>query len=343
MLRMMRQELVSILLGEVPQEVRGDVFPPSMNKSAPAYVTRTVPKQEVVGQEAATVDGQEVVFELRGYPPDILLIRAVLEIENIFDRETISLGQKLFQYSRGILNSYGGDLAFSEDYNVFVVSGYEGEPEQFLVHAPVIASLLKSERLELAEREVEYTLRSQIKYAKDDLAIVDWDGTILFDAEGDTEEDLELLTLANLQLLRHRILDRQLDERLAEIGGRVDKPFGRMSLSRREIAEDLRAIVRDRTASISELKRLERDIKMIGDWYSARFYELARGKFKIEEWHRSIRGKLESLEDIYSIVVENFTVSAKHRAEWVQIILFFVLQVGWFVLIILEFFYFTRH
>jgi hypothetical protein len=35
-------------------------------------------------------------------------------------------------------------------------------------------------------------------------------------------------------------------------------------------------------------------------------------------------------------VLENFTVSAKHRVEWIQIIAFFFLQIGWFVLIVLE-------
>ena len=98
-----------------------------------------------------------------------------------------------------------------------------------------------------------------------------------------------------------------------------------------------------RMVSISELQRLERDVKLIGDWYSARFYELAAAKFKIEEWRKAIRGKLESLEDAYSVVVENFTVSAKHQAEWVQIIAFFILQVGWLVLIVLELFQIFRH
>jgi hypothetical protein len=94
--------------------------------------------------------------------------------------------------------------------------------------------------------------------------------------------------------------------------------------------------------SISELQRLERDIKLIGDWYSARFYELAATKFKIDEWRRTIRSKLESLEDTYSLVVENFTVSTKYRAEWVQIILFFILQFGWLVLLVIEFLRFMR-
>ena len=36
-----------------------------------------------------------------------------------------------------------------------------------------------------------------------------------------------------------------------------------------------------------------------------------------------ILGKLDLLEDVYSIISENFAISWKSRAEWLQIILFF--------------------
>ncbi|MFA5864586.1 MAG: hypothetical protein WC975_07840 [Phycisphaerae bacterium] len=339
----MKQQLVTIVLGEVAQAVRGEIFQPPLIKSAPVYAASAVPRPVMIGQETGLIDDRRVVFNLRGYPPDILLIQATLDVENIFQKEIIALEEKVFRSARLILQSYGGNQVFSEEYSIFIISGYQGEPEQFLVHAPVIASLLKSERLDLDPNEVEYTLKSQIKYANNDLTIIDWDGAWLFDPEGDTEEDLELLTLANLQLLRHRILDRQLDERLELLANRANKTSTGMWLAKnKDITEDLREIIKNRMASISELQRLERDIKLIGDWYSARFYDLATSKFKLEEWRKSIRSKLESLEDIYSIVVENFTVSAKHRAEWIQIIAFFFLQIGWFILIFLEIFHLTR-
>ncbi len=339
----MKQQLVTLVLGEVAQAVRGEVFQPQLVKSAPLYAATAVPYSLIVGQETGTIDGREIVFTLRGYPPDILLIQTAVDVDDVFQKEIFTLEEKLFRYSHTILHSYGGNLEFSEDYSIFIVSHFEGEPEQFFEHAPIIASLLKSERMELDPDEVEYTLKSQIKYSQNDLSIIDWDGAFLFDPEGNTKEDLELLTLANLQLLRHRILDRQLDERLQHMTDRAGRsPIRMWSSYDKELIQDLRDIVKSRTTAISELQRLERDIKLIGDWYSARFYDLATSKFKIEEWRKSIRSKLESLEDIYSIVVENFTVSGKHRAEWIQIIAFFVLQIGWFALIILELYQMTH-
>jgi hypothetical protein len=337
----MKQQLITLLLGEVAESLRGEVFKPISTKSAPVYSETAVPRQVIVGSETVTIDSRTIEFQLRAYSPDILLIRSVTDVDDLFQKERLfTLEESIYAHAYRILESRGGKAHFSEEYSVFTALNYDGEPEQFLVHAPAIASLLKSEKLELDPKEVKYTLDAQIKYAKNDLAIIDWDGAFLFDPSGDVEEEIELLTLANLQLLRHRILDRQLDQRLTRMAKMV--PTGKKSFAHKELREDLRGILRMRMLSLSELQRLEREIKLIGDWYSARLYNLAAGKFRIDDWRKSIQGKVDSLEDVYSVVLENFTVSAKHRVEWIQIIAFFFLQVGWFALIILEFIQLTR-
>ncbi|MGA2916556.1 MAG: hypothetical protein ABSE89_11070 [Sedimentisphaerales bacterium] len=334
-----KQQLITLLLGKVTQELSGEMFNPTIIKSSPVYYKTAVPRQVIVGHENYTIGGQNVTFHLRGYQPDVLLIQTTIDVENIFNKEGVfSLEKQSYEHSYRILKQYGGDLLFSEEYSVFVVANYPGDPDQFLKHRDVIVSLLKSELRDLDPQEVEYTLNSRIKYGNNDLSIIDWDGAFLFDPIGDIEEDLELLTLANLQLLRHRILDHQLDSRLTRMAELLHNiPIaGTRHPKVKELAQKMKETMEIRTVSISELQRLERDIKLIGDWYSARFYELAATKFKIDEWRKTIRSKLESLEDAYSMVVENFTVSAKSRAEWVQIILFFILQIGWAILIILD-------
>ena len=343
----MRQQAVLMLLGEAGENLRGEFFPTRTSKSGPTYYAATMPRQISVGRETVQVGDDTVVFELRGYAPDVLLIETRVSFANMFDAETFDLEERLFKKAHEILRSHGGTSEYSEEYSVFMVSHYRGPPEAFLHHSQIIASLLKSERQELADQEIAHTLQTQIKYGRHDLAIIDWDGAILFDPEGDFEQEIELLTLANLQLLRHRTLDRDLDRRLERMAGLVQEgepgkavrsPFGH-----HELARGLVEVIRDRTHSIAQLQRLEREIKLIGDWYSARFFDVTSNKFKIADWRRTIQSKLESVEDIYAIVAENFIVSRRHRAEWIQIILFFILQVGWLILIVLEFFYFTRH
>jgi hypothetical protein len=339
-----KQQLITLVLGKVSRELAGEVFNPAIIKSSPVYYKTAVPKQVIVGQENFTIGGKEVTFHLRGYQPDVLLIQTTIEVENIFHKEGIfALERQSYEHSYRILKEYGGDTLFSEEYSVFAVANYQGDPEQFLKHRDVIVSLLKSEILDLDPQEVQYTLGSKIKYGNNDLSIIDWDGAFLFDPAGDIEEDLELLTLANLQLLRHRILDHQLDGRLARMAELVHNiPISGLRLRGKELAQKMKETMEIRMVSISELQRLERDIKLIGDWYSARFYELAAAKFKIEEWRKTIRSKLESLEDTYSLVIGNFTVSVKHRAEWAQIIAFFILQIGWAFLLIIELLRFMR-
>jgi hypothetical protein len=338
-----RQRLITLVLGKVTKELAGEVFTSAIVKSSPMYYKAAMPKQVIVGQENCVIGGQSVTFYLRGFQPDVLLIQAMLDVDNLFQKNTFELEKQAYDYSHQILKSFGGDLLFSEEYSIFAVTNYEGSPEQFLNCQDIIASLLKSEELlKLDPQEVQYTLGSRIKYADNDLAIIDWDGAFLFDPNGDIDECLELLTLANLQLLRHRILDSQIDTRLTRMAEFVHNIPAGGKLSSKELSQKIKETMEIRMVSISELQRLERDVKLIGDWYSARFYELAAAKFKVEEWKKAIRGKLESLEDAYSVVIENFTVSAKHRAEWIQIILFFILQIGWLVLIVIEYLHFTK-
>lgn len=341
----MKQQLTALVLGEVPREVRGKVFPTHDVKSAPHYFRTSVPHQVLLNEEKRTITGHEVLFTLTGFPHDVLVIRATTVVTDLFATDTFDLEDALFKACYDILKKRGGNDEMSEMYSIFTVSGYEYAPEQFLEnHGAIIASLLKSERPALDEREVARTLATQIKYEKNDLAIIDWDGAFLFDPdEKDIAPAVELLTLANRELLRHRILDRCLDESLERIQKRVQAPLVHGTLTNtKTIAEDLRHILKDRMDSISKFQSLEREVKLIGDWYSARFYGIVAEKMKFAGWRATIKDKMDSIEDVYAMVAENFAISGKHRAEWIQIILFFVLQAGWFTLLVIEFLYFTR-
>ena len=96
-----------------------------------------------------------------------------------------------------------------------------------------MAALLKSERLPLDPEEVDYTLSVRFKYARHDLVVVDWDGALVFDPEGDVAWAMELLELGNLQLLRYRLLDRELDGRLRRVARWSRRRASRCRLSSR--------------------------------------------------------------------------------------------------------------
>ena len=327
-------KLITFVLGETRRQSKGEKVEIKSLRSAPHYFEAAIPSQFIVGSEKQTIKNREIEFQIKSYPPDILIIEASSDIENIFFENALDLKDAMLESCYTILEKNGGKKESAEEYSVWAISGYSAEPEQFFQWKDKIAGFLKSEKLTLDEKEVAQTLEAQIKYAKNDLVIVDWDGAFIFDPEADFASTVELLELANFQLLKYRLLDSVLDERLA----RVAKIFHRFPkqkfffLGKGEIRTALQDIIKIRSTSVFEFQAVERDIKLIGDWYSARLYELAAKKFKFSEWRGQIKEKLDATEDIYSIASERFSWSP----ERIEMVGWFILLAGWAVILIFD-------
>lgn len=335
--------LVSFVIARTPRHKKGVILEQKAIQSAPPYYERVIPKQFAMGEEKEKVFGKEVRFLLRAYEPEYVMVEASIEVDDVFSKKTFELREALIDTCQKISQKNGGSVNLNEEYSLAILSGYTGDPEQFLKRGEKIAAFLKSEKEPLDEKEIEYSLSSQIKYGKDDLVIVDWDGAFVFDTAGQVDDVIDLFQTANLQLLRYRVLDSELDERLRRVNKFTQSTGKKVPIfKRRELTKAFREVITVRSQAIADLGAIDRDLKLIGDWYSARLYDIASKKLKLDDWRRSIREKLESLEDIYTIVAENFSISRASFLELIQIVLFFILQAGWFVLIILEFIYFTR-
>ena len=336
-------KITSFIIAEAARPKKGkEALSEPPIKSAPHYFEKSVPSQFIIGNEKIDINGKTVELVVKSYHPDAILVEGSFEVEDVFDNRILELKDKLHDACYELSKKNGAKEEPAEEYTVYQISGYKGDPELFLKnHGSKMAGLLKSEKLDLDEKEVEHTLSYQMKYAKNDLVIVDWDGAFVFDTDGEYGETIELLELANYQLLRYRILDEDLDERLKKSEKLAQAETGKWFRTK-EVATAFKEIIKIRSQSIAQFEALDRDIKLIGDWYSARLYDLLSRKFRIDDWRKAIRDKLDSLEDVYSIVSENLGVSRMQVLELIQIGAFFILQIGWFGLIILEFFYFTR-
>ncbi len=336
-------KITSFVVAEINRAKKGKELPaPIPLKSSPHYLSKSMPPQLVIKKEKVRVENYDVELILKSYYSDALMIEGSIDVEDIFADGILELKDKLLDVCLEYGKKNGAKIDTSEEFTVHQVSGYEGDPELFLKkHANRIASLLKSEKLELDEKEIEYTLSFQFKYAKDDLIILDWDGAFLFDPRGDFEDSLDLLQLANFQLLRYRALDEDLDERLKKVYKLIHQPEENKSLwarfKTREMSEAFKEVIRIRTQSIGQFESLDRDIKLIGDWYSARVYSLLSKKFKFDDWHNTIKEKLDSLEDIYTIASENLGMSKTKFLERIEVIGFIILQIGWIPLLYFEF------
>ena len=326
---MLPGRLVVFLFGETGMNLETtEVVATKTVKSAPSYPD-VIPKQKIIRLDKRQVDSIGVDFIVKAYLPDVVVVEASLDMDNILSDTTLEFKRSLINECRKVLGEFGCDPLFDEEYSVYCISGYSGDPEVYLSrYGDKIAAFLKNERIALDEEEVRATLASYLKYGKDDITIVDWDGAFIFDSSGDFESNIELFEIANLQLLKSRILDYDLDERLEKTLRLVTTPKRLPVIRSGEVRKVVKEIIETRTLSILESEAVERNIKLIGDWYSAKLYSLISKKFHLESWKAEIKEKLDTLEDVYTMATENFSVSYRATIE-------FVILGGWFVLLLL--------
>src|SRR3989338_6610638 len=309
-------------------------------KSSPSYPD-VIPKQMVVKAEKRKVNGRTVDFLVKFCPPGVVIVEASIDLENILGYHVFDIKRSLIIECRAILWEYHCNPYFDEEYSVYCVSDYNGDPENVIAERKdSIAGLLKTERMPLDEEEINTTLKFNIKYLKDDITIVDWDGAFVFDPRGDFASNIELFEIANLQLLKLRVLENELENRLEKAAQLLQRTTARKLplLSSREVRHSLREIIQIRTESIMEFEATERNIKLIGDWYSARLYDLMTKKLHLEAWRTNINKTLDGLEDIYSMISENFSMSFSTTLEFIIAFGWLILLVGYFLLFFLEVF-----
>jgi hypothetical protein len=104
------------------------------------------------------------------------------------------------------------------------------------------------------------------------------------------------MELANLQLAELEAYDRMLDEALE----RSYRDLGeRRTRARGDVLRELRDIRIDLARFNDELSNIT---KFFGDWHLARIYENVAARFHLADWHRSVDGKLKTLDDLYQIL-----------------------------------------
>ncbi|MBI3191083.1 MAG: hypothetical protein HYZ36_00335, partial [Pedosphaera parvula] len=198
-----------------------------------------------------------------------------------------------------------------EAYTVFCLAAPmtspEGQPltaETWLqAHRRQVAALLTQEAdIDLlSHQEARESTDRYLSYYGDDLVVIDWDAALLIDNPAEFDETLYVMELANLQLAELEAYDRLLDEVLE----RSYRDLGERPLrSRVRTLRDLREIRIDLARFSDELSNIT---KFFGDWHVARIYETTAARFHLADWHRTIDGKLKTLDELYQILKHDQT------------------------------------
>jgi len=222
-----------------------------------------------------------------------------------------------------------------EDYFIFHVREIDGATtttanDLLAAHGDKIAQVVRGETATLSEGERQEILQSRISYYPNDLAVIGWNAAFIYDTNVGAETAIQLLQYANSQLLEFRHYDELLTSELEDVYDFLDAGgtglWGRWRTAR--AASKLHTVLLD----VNELtERADNAIKFLSDMFSARLYKLCAAKVGVPDYKDLVNEKLQTAEDLYRFMVEQFNQS---RA--------FILELMVVVILIIELIYFFK-
>jgi hypothetical protein len=177
------------------------------------------------------------------------------------------------------------------------------------------AGIVRLEDEPLSQEQIAEATRHHITYTPHDLFLPGWSAALLVDR--DCEETLQIIEYANLQLLEYRHIDNRLDDRLAGAYkflhplARSWLPFWRMHGRQLRDLGELRIEMHD------VFERTGNVLKLVGDQYLARCYQMLSDRFHLDEWEENIEQALQVVEGAYQVVSDQ---SAMVRTEVLELI-----------------------
>jgi hypothetical protein len=221
-------------------------------------------------------------------------------------------------------------LAEEEAYTVFCIESPLMSEDGTALNAEhwwranrrAVASLLTQEPDidHLSKQEADESTGRYLTYYEHDLVVVDWDAALIIDERQNFDETLYVMELANLQLAELEAYDRILD-------GSLERSYrdltARSTRGRASVLRELRELRIDLARFSDELSNIT---KFFGDWHLARIYENISARFHLKDWHKTLDGKLKTLDDLYQLLSHD-RINRWMLILEVTIVLLFVIDV----------------
>ena len=326
----------------------------SFKQKAPGYVRYQRPPVEerldpLILESGERLEGQikyydygvvSLVFELPFTGDWDTLVQLSCRWTSDTNFETLAtriVKQKLERAAPALVKPYTSEW-LQEDYFIFYVRELKlddiaGAPDANALlasHGDQIAQVVRGETSMLSDGERQEILQSRISYYPNDLAVIGWNAAFIYDTDAGAETAIQLLQYANSQLLEFRHYDELLTKELENVYDFLE--FGGTGWWSRwrtaRAASKLHTVLLD----VNELtERADNAIKFLSDMFSARLYKLCAQKVGVPDYKDLVKEKLQTAEDLYRFMVEQFNQS---RA--------FVLELMVVVILIIELIYFFK-
>lgn len=195
-----------------------------------------------------------------------------------------------------------------------------------------LAALLSGERRPLSPQETAELTAQSFSYFADDLVVLTWDRAFLYEPHRDPDV-IDIIEIANAQLLEMRYYDELLNDELSTMYGLVEGARGGLSLLASRRAARLARRLHGLVAELTELtEKVENSLQVTEDVYLARVYGAAMDLFRVPRLSAAVGRKLSIIRDTYTALYDE---ASSRRAELLElaIVLLIVFEI---VLVLFE-------
>jgi hypothetical protein len=209
-----------------------------------------------------------------------------------------------------------------EEYLIGVVHAFDRTLTAAALQECVdLVPLLSGEQRTLSDGARQELLRQRFSYYADDLVVLTWDRAFIYEPRGDSDV-MDVLEVANAQLLEMRYYDELLDDELPRMYDLVAKARRTRTLLASKRFADLARRLHTLVAEVTELtERVDNALQVTEDVYLARIYAAALELYRVPTVSVAVDRKLSIIRDTYSALYDESSASRTELMELLIIIL----------------------
>jgi len=287
-----------------------------------------------LGEETILIEGYAISVARQRYDGRVQMVECHFDLIDPFASSVLQVRAKIQSalQSRYVPETYRQSGLY-EDYTILLVQTAKPSPEKWIdKNAIVLSKFIRSQRESLDKAEINEILMSRTQYSAKELTLVDWEGAVIIAPNADFESDIALLKIGNYQLLRYRMLDQSIEIML----DKINETFFQHKRRLRATRGMLRQIAEHRIEVMLDFERTEQYMLLIGDWYTAKLYEVIHDELYLKAWKENLKNKLDNLENIVETIKDNFSTSLEGLMEKAELVGWVLLLIGYIYLFFVD-------
>ncbi len=212
-----------------------------------------------------------------------------------------------------------------EDYLIAVAHAFsEPVSAEALQERIDLEPLLSGEPRPLSKGARRDLLQHRYSYYADDLVALTWDRAFIYEPRGDSDV-IDVLEVANAQLLEMRYYDELLDAELPRMYDLVEATRRRWAIPRARRFADLARRLHTLVAEVTELtEKVDNALQVTEDVYLARIYAAALDLFRVKTVSAAVDRKLSIIRDTYAALYDEASGS---RSELMEIAILLLIAI----------------